>query len=262
MLPTIQSLWIGRPFKRIELLCMKSFIDHGHPFHLYLYEPMDNVPEGVTVKDANEILPKETIYYSRSKGKISNFANYFRWRMLELKGGYYADMDIVCLKPFDLDDELVFCWESEETVNNAVLKTPRGHILPTIMRKACEDVNCFQPIDTPKSVFKKMIRKAVLGKEKSRPYVRHTEPGGPYYFTKFLRYYELIDRAKPIDYFYPVLPHKGHELFDPTIDIMDQLEGSYGVHFWNNSLGDALKDSGPGKDKMSAFDILCERHGV
>ena len=263
MTPPIQSIWIGRPFKRLERLCMKSFLDHGHDFHLYTYEPIDNIPDGVVVKDANEILPKEEIFYSRSRGKISSFANYFRWRLLEMKGGYYVDMDIICLKPFDFEDELVYGWERDDSVNNAVLHTPKGHYLSMIMRKACDDINCFQPIDTYRWAIKKMLRKAVFGKVKSRPYAAHTEPGGPYYFTRFLQYYELIDHAKPINHFYPVAHDKGHELFDPTLNVMEQLQDSYCVHFWNHALANEFKD-GAGGDMAgkSAFDILCERHGV
>ncbi len=37
MLPIIQSLWIGNPLSKLERLCIQSFIDHGHEFHLYTY---------------------------------------------------------------------------------------------------------------------------------------------------------------------------------------------------------------------------------
>ena len=33
----IQSLWIGPRLSNMEHLCIKSFIDHGHKFHLYIY---------------------------------------------------------------------------------------------------------------------------------------------------------------------------------------------------------------------------------
>ena len=31
----IQSLWIGPRLSNMEYLCIKSFIDFGHEFHLY-----------------------------------------------------------------------------------------------------------------------------------------------------------------------------------------------------------------------------------
>jgi hypothetical protein len=42
---------------KMEQLCVKSFIDHNLEYHLYTYGEVKNIPEGVIVKDGNEILP-------------------------------------------------------------------------------------------------------------------------------------------------------------------------------------------------------------
>ena len=47
----IQSLWIGSGFSNNELLCMRSFLHHGQAFHLYVYEPMPGIPEGVEIRE-------------------------------------------------------------------------------------------------------------------------------------------------------------------------------------------------------------------
>ena len=52
----IQSLWIGDSLSKSEQLCVKSFVDNGHEFHLYIYGDVKNIPEGVIVKDGNEIV--------------------------------------------------------------------------------------------------------------------------------------------------------------------------------------------------------------
>ena len=36
-LPIIQSLWIGQRLSDLERLCIRSFLQKGHPFHLYTY---------------------------------------------------------------------------------------------------------------------------------------------------------------------------------------------------------------------------------
>ena len=54
----MQSLWIGKPLSKLEQLCFKSFLDNGHTVHLYVYDNISNVPSGVIIKDANEILDK------------------------------------------------------------------------------------------------------------------------------------------------------------------------------------------------------------
>ena len=51
----IQSLWIGESLGKMEQLSAKSFIDHGHTYHLYTYGKVENIPEGVIVKDGNVI---------------------------------------------------------------------------------------------------------------------------------------------------------------------------------------------------------------
>lgn len=254
----VQSVWIGRPFKRVELLCMKSFLDHGHEFHLYLYEPFENLPDGVIVKDANQIIPEDQIYLSDG-GRLSSFANWFRWALLARLGGLYVDMDMICLKPFKFDDDVIFGWERDDSVNNAVLGFPKGHFLPRFMAKACDDVNLFQPIDTIPSAVKKIGRRLIIGREKSRPATRFTEPGGPYYFTRFLRHFDLIDQAKPIDWFYPVAHNKGHDLFDASSDARARIANSYGIHFWNGKLADQFK-TGNTDQAQSVFDDLYRAH--
>ena len=74
----IQSLWIGKSLSKLEILSMVSFIQNGHTYHLYTYEPVDNVPEGVIIKDGNEILDKSEIFYY-SNGSPSAFSNLFRY---------------------------------------------------------------------------------------------------------------------------------------------------------------------------------------
>ena len=53
MADIVQGLWIGTPLSKMEILSIKSFLQNGHPYHLYVYHRVDNVPEGVVLKDAN-----------------------------------------------------------------------------------------------------------------------------------------------------------------------------------------------------------------
>ena len=80
----IQSLWIGGELSLMEQLSAKSFIDHGHEYHLYTYGDVKNIPEGVIVKDGNEILPESEIFRYEN-GSVSAFSNYFRFMIYELK---------------------------------------------------------------------------------------------------------------------------------------------------------------------------------
>lgn len=103
-LPIIQSLWIGDALSNMEKLCIQSFIDHGHEFHLYTYGDIGGIPAGAIVKDGNEILPSMELF-SGTKQTPSNLSDYFRFALLYKKGGWWVDMDAVCLRPFDMPDE-------------------------------------------------------------------------------------------------------------------------------------------------------------
>ena len=63
-----------------------SFLAHGHDFHLYTYAPIDNVPEGVVMQDANDILPASMIFQYRDHSSYAGFANFFRYKLLLDRG--------------------------------------------------------------------------------------------------------------------------------------------------------------------------------
>jgi hypothetical protein len=63
-----------------------------------------SVPVGVRLKDANKIVPKKDIFYFTKsdisyfkKRDIAPFADYFRLKLLYEIGGWYCDVDTVCL---------------------------------------------------------------------------------------------------------------------------------------------------------------------
>ena len=132
----VQTMWIGEKLSTMEQLALKSFIDNGHEVHLYTYEDVKGVPNGVVIKDGNEILPESDIFcYSADgfhKGSVSAFSNWFRYKLLFDKGGWWVDTDNVCLKPFNFKSDYVFSseWEDESRkgirINAAPIKAPKG----------------------------------------------------------------------------------------------------------------------------------------
>lgn len=133
-LPPIQSLWIGRPLSTIERLCIKSFLHNGHPFHLYIYQDVENVPDGVELRDANEILSSDHIYQAPDgwgKGSYAPFADLFRLELLRQRGGWWVDMDVVCLRPVTLETPNTVAssleWKYGVLPNSNVLRFEAGH---------------------------------------------------------------------------------------------------------------------------------------
>ena len=132
---TIQSLWIGTRLSTLEQLSIRSFLDHGPAFHLYVYHDVVDRPLGVALKDANEILAESEIFEYPDRKSVAAFANIFRYKLLLERGGWWADTDLVCLRPLDLSDAHVFVSESvalrgvaapQTVVGNCLIKAPAG----------------------------------------------------------------------------------------------------------------------------------------
>ncbi len=102
----VQGLWVGQAISNFHRLCVESFIKNGHCFVLYTYGPVKNLPEGVVLKDASKILPASLIY--QYDGSYAGFSDLFRNKLLYAEGGWYVDLDIFCLKRFDVPAEVVF----------------------------------------------------------------------------------------------------------------------------------------------------------
>ena len=125
----IQSLWVGDRLSTMERLCASSYLHYGHDFHLYTYGEVKNIPDGVTVKDANEVMPKITDSFNY----LAQFSDWWRYNLIYQKGGWWVDMDTVCLKPFD---DLEY-----EHVLEAYVKAPAGSPVMAWLINRCQHIN-------------------------------------------------------------------------------------------------------------------------
>jgi Glycosyltransferase sugar-binding region containing DXD motif len=139
----IQGLWVGSDLSLMEQLSIQSFIAHGHQYHLYVYEEVANVPAGTILKNAHSILPAERIFtyqHGAEKGSYSGFADAFRWHLLAQRGGWWADLDVICLKPFDFPTSHVIASSYEgkwgSPAINCVMKMPEQSRLANYLCQA------------------------------------------------------------------------------------------------------------------------------
>ena len=131
-LPPINGLWFGNPLSTLEIMSMVSFIRNGHEYNLYTYDNLKNVPLGVNIKDANDILPETEIFKSldsnNTPGSIAPFADYFRYNLVYKVEGFWADMDCICIKPWDWEETYVFSSENthrgKQEANIGAIKAP------------------------------------------------------------------------------------------------------------------------------------------
>ena len=140
-LDKMQSLWVGPELSNMERLSINSFLKNGHEYDLYTYGRVLGIPDGVNVLDANEIIPELNIFYNR--GGYSTFSDFFRWKLIRDRGGWWVDTDAVCLRPFDFDSEYVFFGGkgkpgADDCVTSGLFKAPANSQFTRFGWKVCE----------------------------------------------------------------------------------------------------------------------------
>jgi len=210
----VQSLWIGSNLSLNEILCIISFIKNGHEFHLYVYSDIQNIPSDCIIKNGNDILPASEIFYYNEKQSISGekrptaFSNMFRYKLLLDKGGYWVDMDMICIKYLGFSEPYVFSSECtfnrDQTVNAGIIKCPIGS-------------------DFAKYCFK-------ICKEKNKNTLKWGEIG-PRLVAESISKYKLHHYIKPWNYFCPIGYDKFNNIITPNVAKIDK--NWYCIHLWN-----------------------------
>jgi len=134
MSETINFFWLGDKLGLLEQLSLKSFLDHGHKTILWAYNiKCHGVPSGVIVNNANEILSEDRIFKYTGNGdcrvnSIGGFSDLFRYYLLNKVGGWYCDMDVTCLAPFNnINQEYVIRPHKNTKIVGNILKTPNNN---------------------------------------------------------------------------------------------------------------------------------------
>lgn len=127
LMANMASMWYGSPLGSLEKITINSYLKNGHSFTLYLYDMSTEVPDGITVKDANTVLDSSRVF--GENGRWQCFSDLFRYKLLMETDYIWVDMDAVCLRPDWNFPEYIFGWEYPEGqfryMNNAVLKFPK-----------------------------------------------------------------------------------------------------------------------------------------
>ena len=263
----VQGLWSHGRLSALQQLCIRSFAANGHEFHLYAYEELPNVPQvdGVKVMPGESVLPAAKMFLDK-RGRHALFADQFRWELLRQRGGWWADMDMVCLRPLDLAADVAFA--PEAVWNKAApsfMKFSKGHFFAEAMANACANVNRFTPWDTPKVKRRKIFRRLLFWRD-ARKFARWGEAGGPDGMSRAVDYFGINDCAVPFYFFYAI-PHAITDcLFNDALSKMGALEPllskSYAVHFWNQHIRDLGIDVNGKFPADSPYEILKRRYAV
>lgn len=226
----IQGLWIGPELSVMEQLSISSFLKNGHEYHLFVYDDVKNIPAGTTVKDGNELLPASAIFQYTGRPSYAGFSNFFRYKLLFERGGWWADTDTVCLKPFDFAEDYVFSSEISkgvEVVNCGLLKAPVGSEMMGWAWKVCQTKNSEQ---------------LVWGET------------GPGLIGEAVQKFSLEIFKKPYHVFCPLGFFEWQKVLEPKLDL-SLGDRSYAIHLWN----DKWRAAGQDKNAQYSEDCLYEK---
>ena len=104
----VSTLWLKGRIRKIDHVCLASMVANNLDVSLYRYDDLFNVPDGIKLKDANEILDislLERLQCIKKKENnpsqpIANFSDFFRIFLQKFEKGLWLDTDVFIFKPF------------------------------------------------------------------------------------------------------------------------------------------------------------------
>ena len=96
----------------------------GYSVTLHCYEQPEDVPEGVKLSDASDVLPRSGYFTDLKTGYPATFSDVFRYNLMRREDLTYVDCDLYLLKRFP-DTDYIFAWESDRFINGAALRLPK-----------------------------------------------------------------------------------------------------------------------------------------
>jgi hypothetical protein len=234
----LQTLWIGARLTTLERVALASWRAHGHAVHLYAYEEPDNLPAGVTVLDAAALVPAREVFRhspraQRGEGGYGGFANWFRYELLDRRGGWWVDTDVVCLRPLDFTDAYCFGWQSESAVNNAVIKAPAGSELTRALVAFAREPHVGLPWDD--RARRIWLRGVQALRRRPRSDLRFGQTG-PAALTAAVEHLGLTRYARPRACFFPFEWQEWSLPFEASETAHARVCDSHAVHLWNEML--------------------------
>ena len=91
----VNTLWIGKTLNELSRIAIKSWLHQGYKINLWCYDTINELMldnKNIFLKDANEIIKTNNV-----EKDILPFSDYWRFKLLYMKGGIWLDADMVLL---------------------------------------------------------------------------------------------------------------------------------------------------------------------
>jgi hypothetical protein len=241
----VRFFWTGPPLSFYEILSLKSFLSVGARVILYSYDSGLSVPEGVELHDAGELLPDEILkrHNAGSDKGLSRHSDLFRYIMLQRHGGWYVDLDVICLRDRLPPAEMYFARADADIIYNGIMKFPAGcPVLDDVIARAAEILSVAAQAVTEEA-------RVVLG---------------PPLFSRVLREHGLDVRAEPRSKAYEIPFQEALSFFNPSQcgEIEARLAGKDFTHLWNGAWATLRIPKNYGPPQGSWLDMMFRRLGI
>lgn len=256
-LPAIGSLWIGARLSFMELLCTKSFADHGHHFVLYTYGGLENPPDWCEIRDAREVWDDDDFLVSTDRrASPAIHADVFRAKMVRKTGLIWADVDAYCLKPWALEDNWCFGWQNPTSIANGVMGLPQDSDALAILDEFLSTRGARPPWWTDRQAEAHLAAKGGFGFA-DLPWATT----GPHALTWALSKTGEVEKAFSRPVLYP-LPQtrKGIVFRRPSFSFRYIKEETISVHFFGNWMRQELAKRWFAPSSFLAH--LCRLHDI
>ncbi|WP_067782751.1 hypothetical protein [Actinomyces vulturis] len=262
-LPDICMFWYEGVLSRFEKLSIQSYLKNGHQVKLFHYGEVIGVPDGAELIDANSVVPHEKFFVWEwgNIRSISPFTDLFRYEAFEKYPGIiWADTDTICIKPLAFNEnDWVIAWQSENSLNGAILRIPLNSEPYKHLRRGALSVNRFMPWDSFNRKIRK-IQRILRGNSNSRTYWGEYGPEG---LTDAVKYFNLTDNVLPSEVLYPLRSVDWALLFDPGYgqQFFEDHPESLTIHMYNELISRAGTISKNDIfDENSLFEILWKKY--
>lgn len=140
----IGMLWVGTELRWLDRLALHSFAQRGHPVTLFhTHDLADPGIEGVTLRPARDVFEGHEGLLEQVSPAV--YADFFRLHLMQKTDMIWADTDCLSLRPLAPAQGYLLGYESDSTVNNAVMRMPRDSDALRLLLKATGDASFVPP---------------------------------------------------------------------------------------------------------------------
>jgi len=241
------AYWDGGALSAYEQLSLLSFARRGHDVHLYGYSEPQGAPEGIILRDAAKVLPRdertEALLEHRAFAKVSDL---IRYSLLREPDRTWIDVDVILLQDDLPSGPSLFAREDAVHVNGAVLRlAPDSELLRRLLEET-DGVPAETLLDADHGII------------------------GPLLLTRVVGELGLNHLALPPAVLYPIASRDLWRMFDPhEVDWCNRaLRGAASLHLWNEFIRRAdLKGKRPPRGSwlhraMCEYGVSMPRRGI